>query len=268
MNEMKSNLSEKDLPQKSNSFFSNHHIWFSNMFGAFVATVLGIAVTIGVSKYKDYNKNKEVIKALVFNALSDLDNYEAFLRNDSVAFSQINWLKGAIEDFYRNDRSFPVDSFANSINATFGYRNHFREDYSPIGKDFMSLCQIQSVEDLETFRVINIAYEDALHSYTFLEEMKECVDDLNDVWLEMYYNHKRYFSSEVVEKILSHESAHKLCLMMNERFLLDGKELGFFEYYIKVIDSHRQRILLFAGADMEEYQQFNKKRKGVTNYDE
>ena len=261
MNKKKNKLkSLKDMPQKSQSFFLNHQVWFSNMFGAFVATVLGIAVTLGVSKCSDYYSNKEVIKASVFNALSDLDNYEDYLKKEYSDFSQFDWLKNAIDSFYQ-DSLIQKDPLAEKIKYSFGLRNRYKKYYSPIGKDFLNQCQIRSVDDLETFRIINIAYDDAYHSYAYLKEMIKCVDDLNDVWLGMYYSPVYYSSSDVVEKILSRESAPKLCLMMNEKFLVEGEELGFFDYYIKVIDSHRQRILLFAGTDMEEYMEFKRERR-------
>ena len=259
-NKKQKELRVKDLSDKSHSFLSKHKNWFSNMFCAFVATVLGIAVTFGVSRCSEHIKNKEIIKTSVFNALSDLDNYEDFLRSEDSIFAEIKWLPRTIDSFYRND-SIQTDSLAKKINYIFGFRNHFKKDYKPIGKDFLSQCQVKNVDDLETFRIINIAYEDALQSYAFLEKMKRCIEDLNNIWLGMYYSHNHYSSSDVVKAILSQDSAHKLCLMLNERFLYDGETLEFFDYYIKMIDFHRQRILLFAGTDMEEYQNFKEERK-------
>lgn len=249
---------EEDLKIKSKSFFSNHP-WLSNMLSAFVATVLGIAVTFGISKLTEEARNKEIIKASVFNALSDLDNYEKFLRHDDSIFAEINWLPQVINQFYRKD-SIDKDSIFKKINYCFGYRNHFKDDYKPIGKEYLNQCQIENVKDLEAFRIINIAYEDALLSYSFLEKMNMCVDELNNVWLGMYFSHKRYTHSDVVNMVLSHNSAYKLCLMMNEKFIFDGESMGFFDYYIKKIEFHRQRILLFAGTNMAEYNKYKEER--------
>ena len=93
--------------------------------------------------------------------------------------------------------------------------------------------------------------------------MNSCVENLNREWLNMYYSFIRYSKTDVVDKILTHESAHKLSIMINEKFILNNETLGFFDYYIKKIDYHRQRILLFADTDMSEYMRFKEERMQV-----
>lgn len=230
------------------------------MLCSFIATVLGIGVTFGLSHFTEEKKREEVIKTFVFNVLSDLDNYENYLKKEDSIYSNVDWLPKILDRYYRND-SIQIDTLAKRIHNSFGFKSHFKYEFIPVGKEFLNQCQVNNVDDLETFRLINIAYEDVMLSYSFIEKMNSCVENLNREWLSMYYSFIRYSKTDVINKILSHESAHKLSIMINEKFILNHETLGFFDYYIKKIDYHRQRILLFAGTDMSEYMEFKEKRK-------
>lgn len=240
----------------NSKFFKEHKEWLSQIFSGFVATVLGIAVTLGIDNYADYKENREIIQATVFNGLSDLDNYEEYLAKEDSAFSLLYWLPEVCDCFLQGD-SIDVDSVYKSIKESIIHKERNDNGFYPTGRDFLIQSRIENVKDMETFRIINIAYEEIDESQAFINEKNSYLDDLNELWLEMFYSKEVYTKEDVIGKILSHPSAHKLCLMIEERFIVEGnEEANFFEKYIKNIDYHRQRILKFSDANLKAYEQF------------
>jgi len=229
------------------------------MLGGFVATVLGIAVTLGVSKCTDMQNNREIIRASVFNGLSDLDNYEMFLREDSVTFAQLDWLPSLVMSYYYQ-REYPADSVSGLIQRSMGSRTQFDKSYQHMGKEFLLQNSIGNEQDMETFRIINIAYQHIDQSMVFLNEMKGCLSALSDCWFDMYFSRESYTTQEVCDAILSHRSAHKLIRMMDESFEMDGETMDFFGYYQRMIQEDRERIMKFANIQEEEYLDFKEER--------
>lgn len=71
------------------SFYTNHRDWFITMTASFVATVLGIMVTLGASAYQRRAEHKKQTELFMRDVVLDMSYREDNMRKDSVKFAQI-----------------------------------------------------------------------------------------------------------------------------------------------------------------------------------
>ena len=80
---------KKKSQKKVSLFYKNHRDWFITMTASFVATVLGIMVTLGASVFQQRSDHKKQTELFMRDVVLDLSSREDNMRKDSIKFVEI-----------------------------------------------------------------------------------------------------------------------------------------------------------------------------------
>jgi len=133
--------------------------WTMKTLGSFIATVLGIALTFGVSKINENKNAKELQKQCVYNVLTDIDNVIMYIKKDSVTVAEIGeWLPDyALKYAIKED--FPKDTAVNMIWGLTSAPSYFKNQYHAVGPDIINNIVPTNANDMMVHRLIALAYQ-------------------------------------------------------------------------------------------------------------
>lgn len=225
--------------------------WILRTFGSFIATVLGIALTFGVSKINDRKAAKELQKQCVFNVLTDIDNVIMFSRQDSARVSEIGkWLPSSVEDYsYRKD--FPKDTVVSKLCDLTGYPSYLRLHYRTIGLDIVNNIVPTDANDMMLHRLFGLAYMAIERMQNITKDIDQHMDKLLEILIPIYYSSVEYDNDEMIDIFFNNPD---LLLFCNTVWQLESNDaIG---HYIKSLEGYKQRIYDNSGLTEEDYKSF------------
>jgi len=226
---------------------------------SFLATVLGIALTFGVSKLSDKRTMKDLQRQSVFSVLTDLENYIKYLQRDSASCASYNeWLPEYM-DLYSGNEPFSVDSV---YEYCFGFVSPslFTQRSEPIGRYIIRNITPSDVHDMQLHRYIELAYDAIDRAKNIQNQIDIYTDEFNKVSALIETSNEVYDKEKVVKQYFDNEKIREFRIMLS--LLSESDILG---QYIKVLGDYHVRILYWAGLTEKDYDKFSKERDEKRN---
>lgn len=223
-------------------------------FASFLATVMGIAVTFGVSKLADKSNEKNLKRQSVYSVLTDLNNTIHYFQKDSTRCAEYyEWLPGYL-DRYSNNLTYPVDSaFAQCY-----YLDHptlLTQRAKPIGRNIIRNFTPSDVHDMQLHRFIELAYDAMDRVQNIQAQLDKYYDEFNKVSLLIMTSKEYYDEQKAVERYFDNETIREFSVMLSW-----FEETGAFGVYCNMLRDYRNRILGYAGLTMEDFERFDSER--------
>ena len=164
---------KKESQKKVSLFYNNHRDWFITMTASFVATVLGILVTLGASILQQRNAHKKQSELFMHDVLLDLTFREDNMRKDSIFFAKVDSALSVLD--------VAIDDYAPLFMDTIVYRYMGKMAYySPLGENHLienlfttNEAAFHLIDDYELTQKIRICY--GVHS-SYNTQRKELAD--------------------------------------------------------------------------------------------
>jgi len=221
---------------------------------SFLATVLGIALTFGVSKLSDKRTMKDLQKQSVFSVLTDLENYIKYLQRDSASCAFYDeWLPEYL-DLYSGNEPFSVDS-AYEYCFGFDYPSLFIQRSEPIGRYIIRNITPSDVHDMQLHRYIELAYDAIDRAKKIQDQIDIYTDEFNKVSTLIKTSNEVYDKKKVVKQYFDNDKIREFRIMLSL-----SSEADLFGHYIKVLRDYHVRILNWAGLTEKDYENFSKER--------
>lgn len=225
--------------------------WILTTIGSFVATALGLALTVGVSKLNERQAEKELQKQCVFNVLTDIDNVIMFSRKDSTTISELGkWLPSCVES-YATGKKFPVDTAALEIWQLTGSPSYLRLHYKTIGPDIVNNIAPVDARDMMLHRLFGLAYSSIDRLQMVTRELDGHMDHALGIIVTLNYSKKEYEDRAIVDIFFKDPDFLMLCNTVDQL-----ERSGGMGYYIRGLENMKKRILNYSGITEEEYLSF------------
>lgn len=164
---------KKKSQKKVSLFYNNHRDWFITMTASFVATVLGILVTLGASILQQRNAHKKQSELFMHDVLLDLTFREDNMRKDSIFFAKVDSALSVLDVAIDAHSSLFMDTIVFRYMGRMAY-------YSPLGENNLienlfttNEAAFHLIDDYELTQKIRICY--GIHS-AYNTQRKELAD--------------------------------------------------------------------------------------------
>lgn len=237
---------------KINAFYHRNREWILPTFSGFVATVLGIVFTLGVSKVIDYKNARNVQRQCVYNVLSDIDNALIHIQKDSAFMADLAWLP---DYFYRRvyAESYSADSLFDSFFYLYTAPSFFRSGYTVKGRNIMNSIAPANEMDMQLHRYMEQAYLNIDKLQQAFDEINRNLDSVLLIRQHLYYTPSLFdYSNKQVTDILL-ESGPVMTLS-NITYQMNAIE--YYSTFRIALEEIRHKILTISGITMEEYEEF------------
>lgn len=222
--------------------------------GSFIATVLGIALTFGVSKLVDIKNSREMQRQCVFNVLTDIDNACRFIRRDSTTLAELGeWLPDYM-DRYSSGEAFPVDTaFAHFVEAQY-YPLYMLSRYTLVGRDIMSSIVPSNETDMAIHRKMELAYAliDRVQKTSY--QLYELLEYMRQLGIKLSYTpaEKLNYDKEGFVKLFMDDA--KVVTLTEMVWQMDGAKV--YGVYLRAIQKYHNQILNMSGITEEEFEAY------------
>lgn len=220
--------------------------------GSFIATVLGIAITLGASKVVDHKRAKNLQKQSVYCVLNDLENMQKQLRRDSIMCATYNWLPSYMRR-YSSGEGYPVDSAFTYFYTGGSIAKFLVPRYSSVGETIVNNIVPSDIHDMELHRLIGLAYQVMDKALVLQNSYLTSLDDIRRVQVTLETSKEMY--SKTVEDFIDYlfecDPVRQFAVDIDIINVNDS-----FGGLIGEIDSYHDRILYFAGLTEQDYQKF------------
>lgn len=164
---------KKKSQKKVSLFYNNHRDWFITMTASFVATVLGIMVTLGASIYQQRAAHKKQSELFMHDVLLDLTFRENTMRKDSIFFTKVDSALSVLDVAIDAHSSLFMDTIVFRYMGKMSY-------YSPLGENNLienlfttNEAAFHLIDDYELTQKIRFCY--GIHS-AYNTQRKELAD--------------------------------------------------------------------------------------------
>jgi len=220
--------------------------------GSFIATVLGIAITLGASKVVDHKRAKDLQKQSVYCVLNDLENMQKQLRRDSMMCANYNWLPSYM-DRYSCGEEYPVDSAFQYFYKGGNVTKFLFPRYSSVGETIVDNIVPSDIHDMELHRLIGLAYQVMDKALVLQNSYITSLDDIRkvQVTLETSKEMNTKTVKDFIDYLFECEPVRQFSVDIDIINVNDA-----FGNLLREIDSYHDRILFFAGLTEQDYQKF------------
>lgn len=218
---------------------------------SFIATVLGIVLTFGVSKMVEIKSERDMQRQCVYNVLSDLRNASRFVRKDSTRIAELGeWLPDLMEA-YSEGVEYSVDSAYAHFCETNFYPLYMKSSFDPVGNKIMSSVVPANEKDMAIHRTMELSYEYLTKIQRCSDQLFELVEYMRQKQIKLSYTPTAYEMKDVVELFMTDDKIVTLTEMV---WQLDGAKI--YGTYIQHIQLYYDTILKMSGITEEEVQNF------------
>lgn len=194
-------------PKQSNSL-----LW--STLSSFIATVLGIVLTLGVSEMVEIQNERDMQRQCVFNVLSDLRNASRFIRKDSATIAELGeWLPDLM-DCYSEGVEYSLDTAYAHFCTTPFYPLYQKASYVPVGSNIMRGIVPASEKDMAVHRTMELSYEYLARVQKSSDQLFELVEYMRQKRVKLSYTPQEYTTKEVVEMFMTDEKIVTLTEMV------------------------------------------------------
>jgi len=228
--------------------------WLKSTLGSFVATVLGIALTLGVSKLVDIKNNREMQRQCVFNVLTDLDNACRFIRRDSTTLAELGeWLPDYMER-YSTGEAFSVDSAYTYFLETAYYPLYQLSKYTLVGRDIMSSIVPSNETDMAIHRKMELAYALIGRTQKCTDQLYELFEYMRQMRIKITYTPAEKLKYDKVGIVKLFMDDAKVVTLTEMVWQLDGAKT--YGAYLNAIQVYHDQILNMSGITEEEFEAY------------
>jgi len=225
--------------------------WIKTTIGSFIATVLGIALTLGISKIVDIKNSRAMQRQCVFNVLSDLENASRYIRKDSVTLDELaSWLPELMERYSENS-DFSMDSAIVHFCQTDYYPYYQKGKCAPVGRDIMSAIVPTNETDMAIHRTMELAYAYIDNIQKGSDQLFELVEYMRQIRVHMSYSNEECTIEEIVEQFTTDP---KICSLTEMVWQYHGIDI--YGSYLKNIKLYFDTILKMSGITEEEFREY------------
>jgi len=234
------------------SFYNRNKEWILPAFSGFVATVLGIVLTLGVSKVIDYKNARNMQRQCVYNVLSDIDNAITHIHKDSAFMAELAWLP---DYFYRRvyDEPYSVDSLFDCFVNLYTGPAFLRPGYTIKGRNIMNSIAPANEMDMQLHRYMELTYLQIDKLQQVFDEINKTLDSILLLRQHLYYTPSLFdYSNKQVTDILLESGP----VMTLSNITYQMNAVGYYSKYRASLEELRHKILTISGVTMEEYEAF------------
>lgn len=230
--------------------FVKHREWMLPAFSGFVATVLGIAVTLGVSKVIDYKNYHSVQRQCVYNVLSDIDIALDFIQRDSTTMADLKWMNDYLVS-RASGQAYSEDSLCDLFFNLSAAPSFFRSYYTTAGRNIMSGIPPANEMDMQLHRDMEQVYKLLDRLQETADFVDQNLDTLLVLRLRLIFTSTNYSDKQVAETVLETDAVRSLG---NLAFHVNG--VDYYSKFRRELERLRGSILDISGVTMEEYEVF------------
>lgn len=234
--------------------------WIKTTIGSFIATVLGIVLTLGTSKLAEIKNNRAMQRQCVFNVLSDIDNASTFFRKDSTLVAELGqWLPDYMERHAFN-QELPLDSIVVKFHDTQYYPLYVKNKYIPVGRAIMSSVVPANEDDMALHRTMELAYAYIDRVQATSDLLLERLEYMRQIGIKMNYSTEEYSFQDAADLYMNDDEIKLLSEMVS---ILDGSQV--YGSFLRNLQTYYDTILKMTGitkADLEAYYENVNKRQG------
>lgn len=221
------------------------------MLGSFVATVLGIVVTFGVSKTVEIKNVKDMQRQSAYNVITDLDNIIASINQDEEKCQWLNsWLPDNVMRYARG-QEVDADSVYNNFMGSLSAPMYMTYRTRPVGRDIINNIVPANEHDMELHRMISLAYEDIDRALAVQDTLYNFFDQIVKINVRINTSRTDYTHEDCMKIYMESDPVRQLAYAIS----VDADEHAM-NKLANVCKKHKERILRFAGITKEEYDAF------------
>jgi len=220
--------------------------------GSFIATVLGIAITLGTSKLVELKKAKDMQRQSVYCVLNDLENMQKLLKNDSLVCAAYNWLPGYM-GMYASGEGYPLDSAFNYFYKSGNVTKFLAQRYSSVGESIVNNIVPSDIHDMELHRLIGLAYQSLDRALVLQNHYLNSLDEIRKVQVTLETSKTMYNKTvkDFIDYLFESDPVRQFAVDVDIINVNDA-----FGSQIKEIGKYHDRILNYAGLTEEDYKKF------------
>ena len=182
-------------------FFRRHKVWLSQFSSAFTGTVLGIAITLGITLYQDRAYKEETTRKFIITTIKDLEDTNDSARSTTEDLMKTDSLFTEVLDYYPEELDSMPIGLINQFATDLGSYNYSGSHKFSVNL-FLNNPEIMHIfDDLSVVNVINTMIETTKALETFIDEAKSCKSTIYEVYCEQQ-NYRRIKTGEEFVKIL------------------------------------------------------------------
>lgn len=239
--------------------------WMSATLSSFIATVLGIIVTIGVAQYEDYKTNQEAKRQNILGALADIENGLSLMSTDSADIANCyNILIPAYEKYTKGE------SLTAEEMTFFFYSLPLTElsSFSPfVSEKMLDDFSMSSKADIQLMRKIHMSNEVWRKYVAERTKLKELLSQAKAEIASISYTKEDFDEQKVIRQLMESRAfqclAQRLNFLFYEQMQNSGKD--FFANQMEEMEWHRQLIIRLANISKEDISSFLEWQRKTVN---